>query len=66
MPKRRLVLNRETLNVLESDELAAVAGAAISVPHPLCALLETGSVRYSNCPTCGIACTANCASRDCG
>lgn len=66
MPNRRLVLNRETLNVLESDELASIAGAAaISEPNPLCVLTRTGSVQYSQCPTCGIACTANCPTRDC-
>lgn len=58
MPKRSLVLNRESLSTLESDELQSVAGA-ISAPHPLCVLT---SVRYSYCNTCGIACTYDCGT----
>ena len=56
MSKRRLNLRSETLSALEPDELGAVVGA-ISAPHPLCVLL---TVQYSQCPTCGIACTYNC------
>ncbi|HEV2890487.1 MAG TPA: hypothetical protein VGX28_08930 [Frankiaceae bacterium] len=57
MANRRLTLRSESLNALESDELASVVGA-LSVPHPLCAVT---SVQYSACPTCGIACTYNCS-----
>jgi hypothetical protein len=56
MAKRRLSLRRETVSELLNDELAAVVGA-ISAPHPLCVLT---SVQYSQCRTCGIACTADC------
>ena len=56
MSKRRLTLRREALTALQTDELASVAGA-ISVPHPVCAVL---SVQYSQCETCGIACTYDC------
>ena len=56
MSKRRLTLRREALSVLQADELASVVGA-VSVPHPLCAVL---SVQYSQCETCGIACTYDC------
>jgi hypothetical protein len=54
--KRRLTLRRETLSELQSDELGAVVGA-ISAPNLLCALL---TIRYSQCETCGIACTYQC------
>lgn len=60
MPKRRLVLARESLTSLHPDELASVAGA-ISVPHPLCAATQTTITRY---PSCGFGCTANCTSRE--
>lgn len=56
MTNRRLTLRREQLSALEPAELGAVVGA-ISVPHPLCVGV---SIRYSECPTCGIACTYNC------
>ena len=56
MTKRHLTLRRESLTALESDELNSVVGA-ISAPHPLCVTL---SIQYSQCPTCGIACTYNC------
>ncbi len=60
MPKRRLTLRGETLSALQTDELSAVVGG-LSLPSPLCALT---SVQYSACPTCGIACTANCGPTD--
>jgi hypothetical protein len=56
MAKRRLTLRSETLNVLETDELASVVGA-ISAPHLVCVVT---SVQYSQCHTCGIACTYDC------
>lgn len=56
MPKRRLTLHRETLTELASEELASVVGA-ISAPHLVCVVT---SVQYSQCPTCGIACTYDC------
>lgn len=61
MPKRRLVLNREGLTTLDSDELSAMAAGAISTPNPLCVL---SNPQYS-CPTCGVACTVQCPTRDC-
>ena len=57
MSKRRLTLRRETLSELHSDELASVVGAQISAPHPVCLVL---SVQYSQCHSCGIACTYDC------
>lgn len=67
MPKRRLVLAREALTVLEPADLASVAGAAgiTNGEGSLCEATQTGSLQYSQCPTCGIACTANCPTRDC-
>lgn len=56
MSNRRLVLNREKLGTLESDELASVAGA-ISGLHPTCIVT---SYQYSRCDSCGIACTYRC------
>lgn len=56
MSKRTLKLRSETLSDLQLDELGAVVGA-ISAPHPLCVL---GSIRYSQCHSCGIACTYDC------
>ena len=56
MSKRRLTLSREMLSALDSDELGSVVGA-ISAQHPLCVVT---SVQYSQCPTCGIACTYDC------
>ena len=61
MPSRRLVLSREALVSLEADELSSVAGA-ISQMHPTCIVT---SVQYSQCPTCGIACTMQCPTREC-
>ncbi|HEX8001309.1 MAG TPA: hypothetical protein VF519_01290 [Mycobacteriales bacterium] len=56
MATRRLSLRSESLSSLESDELSAVVGA-LSLPSPLCAIT---SVQYSQCHTCGIACTYDC------
>jgi hypothetical protein len=61
MPNRRLVLSREALVTLHPDDLSSVAGA-ISTPHPTCVVT---SVQYSQCPTCGIACTYACPTREC-
>lgn len=58
---RRLVLNREALGTLESDELASVSGA-ISGLHPTCIVT---SAQYSQCYSCGIACTQMCLTRNC-
>jgi len=60
MAKRHLTLRSETLSALQTEELSAVVGG-LSLPSPLCALT---SVQYSACPTCGIACTANCGPTD--
>lgn len=38
--KRTLSLKRESLSSLTSDELAGVNAAAVSVPNPLCAVVE--------------------------
>lgn len=62
MPNRHLVLNREALTTLDPDDLASVAAGAISQPNPLCVL---SNPRYS-CPTCGIACTFDCPTPQCG
>jgi hypothetical protein len=56
MSKRRLTLTRETLSPLQHDELESVVGG-ISKPNVLCAAL---SVQYSQCHSCGIACTYDC------
>lgn len=56
MAKRRLTLRSETLGELTSNELSSVVGA-ISAPHLVCVVT---SVQYSQCNTCGIACTYNC------
>lgn len=56
MGKRRLELRRETLTELRQEELSSVVGA-ISAPHLLCVVT---SIQYSQCHTCGIACTADC------
>ena len=56
MSKRRLTLRRETLAELETDELGSVVGA-ISAPHVACVIL---SIQYSQCYSCGIACTYDC------
>jgi hypothetical protein len=64
MPKRRLTLHREALVTLHPDELSSVAGA-ISQQHPVCVLTQTTSVQYSQCPTCGIACTWDCPTHEC-
>ena len=61
MPQRSLVLTRERLATLESDELVAVAGA-ISTAHPLCALT---SLQHSYCHSCGFGCTIECPTHDC-
>lgn len=62
MTRRRLVLTRETLTPLASDEMSSVAGA-ISDRHPLCEtnLCHVTSLQWSWCAdtTCGIACTYN-------
>ncbi len=57
MSKRRLTLRSESLSALESEELSAVVGA-ISAPHLVCVVLTIA--RYSQCPSCGIACTYEC------
>jgi len=57
MSKRRLTLRRETLSELQPNELASVVGAQISAPHPVCLLT---SIQYSQCYSCGIACTHDC------
>lgn len=56
MSKRRLTLRRETLTELPNDDLASVVGA-ISTRHIVCAVT---SVQYSQCHSCGIACTYDC------
>lgn len=56
MSKRRLTLRSETLSPLQPDELSSVVGA-ISAPHVLCVVT---SVQYSQCHSCGIACTYDC------
>ena len=56
MSKRRLTLRSETLTALEPNDLASVVGA-LSLPSPLCAIT---SVQYSQCYSCGIACTYDC------
>jgi ferredoxin len=56
MSERRLSLRRESLTELQTDELTSVVGA-ISAPHLLCV---TTSVQYSQCYSCGIACTTQC------
>ena len=61
MQNRRLVLNRESLTRLDSDELSSVSGAASTV-HPLCLLTGTTSAWHSWCATCDINCTWNCAT----
>lgn len=64
MNTRRLTLNREALTPLHSDELASVHGAATR-GQGVCALT---SLNWSYCAdtTCGIACTADCPSNNCG
>ena len=62
MPKRRLVLNRESLTALDPADLSAVAAGAVSRPSPLCVV---SNPQYS-CPTCGIACTVQCPTNDGG
>lgn len=62
MTNRRLSLSREALTTLDSDELSSVAGA-ISEMHPLC-LLDTTSRQWSECESCGIACTYRCYPTD--
>lgn len=57
MSKRRLNLRSEALHSLQQDELTAVVGA-ISAPHAACVLLTIA--QYSQCPSCGIACTYRC------
>jgi hypothetical protein len=59
MPKRRLVLNRETLVSLDPDDLSAVVAGAVSKPHPLCELVTSPQF---TCRTCGVACTVDCPS----
>lgn len=61
MSKRRLTLRSETLSPLQQEELASVVGA-ISAPHFLCVVT---SAQYSQCPSCGIACTTQCPTNDC-
>ena len=54
MPKRRLVLNREALTALESEELASIAAAGIISTNPglVCQVFYLASVQRTNCPTC--------------
>jgi hypothetical protein len=61
MPRRRLVLAREALTPLQSDDLVAVAGAGT---NKLCAVT---SLQWSWCAdtTCGINCSANCYTNTC-
>lgn len=61
MAQRRLVLNRESLVPLDTDQLDGLAAGAVSRPHPLCVLSDP---QYT-CPTCGIACTTQCDTWDC-
>ena len=56
MATRRLSLRSETLSELQLEELGSVVGA-ISAPHVACVVT---SLQYSQCPTCGIACTYDC------
>ena len=56
MAKRRLTLRSETLSVLDSHELGSVVGG-ISAPNLVCVVT---SVQYSQCYSCGIACTYDC------
>lgn len=71
MPNRRLVLAREVLTPLQSDELALVSGG-ISRPNTICEITHTicqaTSLANSYCPdtTCGFACTADCNTQNCG
>lgn len=59
MVRRRLVLTRETLTTLVSDELSSVAGA-VSGLHPACLL----SI-YETCFSCAYHCTYRCPTDPC-
>jgi hypothetical protein len=53
---KKLTLAKETLRSLDVSQVAGVVGGATSK-------------KYSDCGSCGIACTVNCASQnysDCG
>ena len=63
MSKRRLTLRSETLSALDTDELSGVVGG-ISAPHVACVVFSTGA--YSQCPSCGIACTYQCTTTTTG
>lgn len=54
MPKRRLVLNREALTALESEDLASIAAAGIITTNRevVCQVFYLASVRRTECPTC--------------
>lgn len=52
----KLVLNKETLRRLEERRMAAVDGGARPTARPVCG----NSKDFSNCDTCGFACTFDC------
>ena len=48
---RKLTLKRESLTVLTSDELGAMAGGQEELTHLTCGLCLTQVWSYDNCPT---------------
>jgi hypothetical protein len=52
----KLVLNKQTLRSLEERRMAAVDGGAPPTARPEC----NNSKVFSNCDTCGFACTFGC------
>lgn len=53
--KLKLALNKETLRSLEENRMTAVDGGAPPSQRPECL-----SKNFSECDTCGIACTWDC------
>jgi hypothetical protein len=56
---QKLTLNKETLRSLDESRMAGVAGAGQT--FNVCNTREVNcNTQYTNCGSCGIACTVNC------